>query len=70
MRFQIKMTERSLIKLREMKIKIEIELEEIKKEYNQKYNSVLGSKKDIYHGKQNIKIMSFQKKFKKLPKKM
>ena len=64
------MSERSLIKFREMKAEIEIELKEIKKEYNQKYNSVMKSKKDIYHHKQNIKIMSFQKQFEQVPEKL
>ena len=51
-------------------IKSQTKLKEIKKEYNQKYNSVLGSKKDIYHAKQNIKIMSFQKQFEQVPEKL
>ena len=51
-------------------IKSQTKLKEIKKEYNQKYNTVLGSTKDIYHDKQNIKIMSFQKQFEQVPEKL
>lgn len=64
------MTEKSLIKLREMKAQCEIELKEIKKEYDQKYNTVLRSKKDIYLEQNNIKIMSFQKKFEQEPQRV
>ena len=40
------------------------------KENQKEYNSVMKSKKDIYHHKQNIKIMSFQQQFEQVPEKL